>query len=79
VTLVAAGAGSGLAVALTKIEKLIPKTLPTNPVQSCSEGVVGAKVFLTLRGDRVLTYGPCQLPASIERLRLALIKDWLKR
>ena len=60
----------GIYVPLAEIEGLIPKTLPKNPPQSCS---YGAKVQLTLRGGRVLTYGPCKRPASIERLRLALI------
>lgn len=61
----------GIYVPLRKIERFIPKTLPTNPRQSCN---YGAKVQLTLRSGRELTYGPCKRPASIERLRLALIK-----
>jgi hypothetical protein len=61
----------GIYVPLRKIERFIPTTLPTNPRQSCN---YGAKVQLTLRSGRVLTYGPCKRPASIERLRLALIK-----
>jgi len=60
----------GIYVPLRTIERFIPATLPTNPRQPCN---YGAKVQLTLRGGRVLTYGPCKRPASIERLRLALI------
>lgn len=58
-------------VPLRQVENLIPKTLPSNPAQSCK---IGAKVQITLRSGRVITYGPCKRPASIERLRLALIK-----
>lgn len=58
-------------VPLRQIERFIPKTLPTNPQQSCKGG---AKVQITLRSGRVISYGPCKRPASIERLRLALIK-----
>lgn len=54
----------GIYVPLREIEGLIPRTLAANPPQSCR---YGAKVQLTLRGGRVLTYGPCKPPASIER------------
>ena len=59
-------------VPLRQVESLIPKTLPSNPAQNCKG--IGAKVWITLRSGRVLTYGPCKLPASVEHLRLALIK-----
>jgi hypothetical protein len=58
-------------VPLSEIQDAIPKTLPKNPAQTCN---IGAKVQIALRGGRVVTYGPCDWPASIERLRLALIR-----
>jgi hypothetical protein len=60
---------AGVSILLGSIENLIPMRLPKNPPQSCRSGVT---VQLTLRGGRVVTYGPCKLPPSIERLRLAL-------
>jgi len=62
---------SGTYVPLSEIAQVIPKKLPENPPQTCE---VGAKVQLTLKSGRVITYGPCNRPASIERLRLALIR-----
>ena len=58
-------------VPLREIQDAIPKTLPKNPAQTCN---IGAKVQIALKGGRVVTYGPCDWPASIERLRLALIR-----
>lgn len=61
----------GIYVPLGKIKAEIPKTLPKNPPQTCS---YGAKVQITLKDGLTLTYGPCNRPDSIERLRLALLK-----
>jgi hypothetical protein len=61
----------GIYVPLQEIVDLIPKTLPANPKQDCREG---ARVEITFKDGRTLTYGPCTRPASIERLRLALIR-----
>jgi hypothetical protein len=62
---------SGVYVPIAEIKDAIPATLPTNPKQQCHEG---ATVEMTLDDDRVLTYGPCDRPAAIERLRVALIR-----
>jgi hypothetical protein len=61
----------GIYVPLEEIKGAIPKTLPKNPKQECREG---ARVEMTLKNGRTLTYGPCDRPASIERLRVALIR-----
>jgi hypothetical protein len=65
--------GPGIDVPLSKIEDVIPKTLPKNPTQTCG---IGAKVAITLADGRTVTYGPCKRPASIERLRQALISAY---
>lgn len=62
---------SGLYVPLERIAGAIPSTLPDNPPQSCT---IGAIVTLTLASGRTLAYGPCNRPASIERLRIALVR-----
>jgi len=64
-------ATTGTYVQLRGIEKLIPMTLPKNPVQTCR---TGPTVTMWLRDGRVFHYGPCERPASIERLRLALVR-----
>lgn len=61
----------GIFVPLEEIKDAIPKTLPENPKQECHEG---ATVVITLKNGRALTYGPCNRPALIERLRLALVR-----
>ena len=58
-------------VPLRTIQDLIPSTLPANPMQTCG---IGAMVKVTLANGEVLTYGPCDRPPSIERLREALIE-----
>lgn len=63
-------------VPLAVIENLIPERLPDNPDQTCE---VGAVVEITLADGQVVTYGPCQRPAAIERLRVALIEAWSER
>jgi hypothetical protein len=62
---------TGTFVQLRGIEKLIPKTLPKNPLQTCR---TGPTVTIWLRDGGVLHYGPCERPASIEHLRLALVR-----
>jgi hypothetical protein len=61
----------GVYVPLKNVESAIPKTMPENPPQTCG---FGAKVEVTLEDGRTLTYGPCNRPALIERLRLALVR-----
>ena len=60
----------GIYVPLRQIEDAIPKTLPGNPLQRCNFGAV---VEVTLRNGHTRRYGPCERPAAIERLRVALI------
>lgn len=67
----AAGTRTGLAIPWA-IEDAIPRALPPNPKQTCREG---ATVRITRRDGRIVTYGPCTRPASIERLRAALIRE----
>jgi hypothetical protein len=61
----------GIYVPLQEMKDVMPKTLPPNPRQECREG---ARVEITLKDGRTLTYGPCDRPASIERLRVVLIR-----
>lgn len=62
--------GFGSNMPLSVIKSAIPEKLPENPTQTCG---YGAKVEVILDDGRTITYGPCNRPASIERLRLALI------
>jgi hypothetical protein len=61
----------GIYVPLDRIRDAIPKALPKNATQGCRFGAI---VEVTLRNGRILRYGPCDRPASIERLRLTLIR-----
>jgi len=61
----------GIYVPLDRIEGAIPKALPKNVTQRCR---IGAIVEITLKNGQVFRYGPCDRPASIERLRLTLIR-----
>lgn len=63
-------------VPLNDIESAIPETFPENPEQTCN---IGAKVEITFEDGRTLEYGPCNRPASIERLRLSLIRAYRNR
>jgi len=65
-----------LCVPLRKLRSAIPSALPKNPHQPCQHGTRGrgALVELKLRDGRTLTYGPCKWPASINRVRLALLQ-----
>lgn len=56
-------------VPLSRIADAIPRTFPKNPPQHCNRGAI---VRITFSDGKTLTYGPCERPASIERLRLAL-------
>jgi hypothetical protein len=60
----------GVDVLLSAIESDVPHTLPANPPQSCK---FGATVVVTLAGGREVSYGPCERPPEIERLRHALL------
>jgi hypothetical protein len=60
----------GIEVRLDAIDSDIPRTLPPNPAQTCK---FGPTVMITLAGGRTLTYGPCERPPEIERLRRALL------
>jgi hypothetical protein len=60
----------GVAVLLSTIEPDLPRTLPANPPQTCK---LGATVVVTLAGGREVSYGPCERPPEIERLRHALL------
>jgi hypothetical protein len=60
----------GVDVSLSEIEAELPRTLPANPTQTCK---YGATVRITLAGGGTVTYGPCERPPEIERLRLALL------
>jgi len=60
-------------IPLSRIEVLVPIHLPINPEQSCD---FGAKVDVDLEDGKTITYGPCERPASIERLRKTMIDDW---
>jgi hypothetical protein len=62
--------GPGRLVSAVALSAL-PRPLPPNPAQPCR---FGPTVRLTLRGGRVVTYGPCRLPAGISRLRNALLR-----
>ena len=61
----------GVDVLLSAVESEVPRTLPANPPQSCRYGAI---VRITLAGGRTLTYGPCERPPEVERLRLALLR-----
>jgi hypothetical protein len=61
----------GVDVLLAAIQSDIPQTLPANPTQSCR---FGPTVRVTLAGGRIRTYGPCERPPEIERMRLALLR-----
>jgi hypothetical protein len=61
----------GIYVPLAEVKDALPLTLPENPKQHCREG---ATVVITLKSGRSRTYGPCARPASIELLRLALVR-----
>lgn len=60
---------------LAAIASALPETLPPNPRQRCNNGPL-VRIELTYGTTR--SYGPCIRPASIERLRLALVKAGLK-
>jgi hypothetical protein len=60
----------GLYVPLANIQSAIPAHLPWRlPSWPCA---AGGRVQLTLRDGRMVTYGPCGVPASIEELRSTL-------
>jgi hypothetical protein len=61
----------GTYVPLSRIADALPQVLPRNPKQWCE---VGATVKVTLESGTTRTYGPCNRPASIERLRIALVR-----
>lgn len=61
----------GIDVPLEQIEDAIPEKLPENPPQTCT---FGARVEVTVQDHRTFSYGPCDRPAAIERLRVALIR-----
>jgi hypothetical protein len=65
----AAKLGPGVRVRLDAIRDALPARLPANPRQRC---VFGPVVTVTLTTG-VVSYGPCVRPASIERLRHALL------
>lgn len=69
--LVAAATAARGVVPLSAIESAIPRSLPANPPQTCK---FGPSVQVTLAGGRVMTYGPCERPPAIERLRHALLR-----
>lgn len=56
---------------LRKVAAEIPTSFPPNPVQRCR---LGTTIAITTR-TRTLNDGPCSWPASIERLRQALVKS----
>jgi hypothetical protein len=58
-------------IPISEISRALPAELPTNPPQRCA---FGARVTLTLVSGKRLSYGPCALPPSIERLRVAIIR-----
>ncbi len=60
----------GIYAPLSRIADAVPPGLPRNPKQRCG---AGATVRITLEGGTTRTYGPCNRPASIERLRVALV------
>jgi hypothetical protein len=60
---------------LAAIASALPKTLPPNPRQACN---IGPLVRIELTRGTTRSYGPCTRPASIERLRLALVKAGLR-
>lgn len=60
-------------IQLSRIRNALPDRFPENPAQPCN---VGAKVEIGLDDGSTLEYGPCKRPASIERLRLALVAAW---
>jgi hypothetical protein len=52
----------------------VPTDFPPNPAQSCH---LGTNIAITT-ATRTLTYGPCSWPATIERLRQALVNAALR-
>jgi hypothetical protein len=54
---------------LSKAKDSIPASFPMNPSQECHLGTTVSIVV----GDKTHTYGPCRIPATIERLRQAVV------
>jgi hypothetical protein len=56
---------------LASIRAAIPHPLPPPIEQSCT---IGGNVVITLGGASTMTYGPCELPPSIVRLKAAMLR-----
>ena len=64
---------AGLYVPLATIEDAIPAELPWRlPSWPCA---AGSTVRFTLRDGRVVTYGPCGVPASVDEVRSRLARE----
>jgi hypothetical protein len=65
-----AGLEPGADVPLSEIEGAIPDPLP-DPIerQTCNSGAIVEIIF---ENGETVTYGPCNRPGSIERLRIAI-------
>ncbi|MBA2526490.1 MAG: hypothetical protein H0V18_12035 [Pyrinomonadaceae bacterium] len=72
----AAGRSSGADLDLDRVRAWMPDPLPKNPRQRCN---FGAMVEIEFDDGGSVDYGPCRRPASIERLRLKMIKEFRER
>jgi len=68
-------AGEGGRVPLARIERFLPRRLPTSAGAVCNTGV---RVTVLFDDGDLTDYGPCALPADIDRLRAAVVRESLR-
>jgi hypothetical protein len=68
-------AGDGGRVPLARIARLVPRRLPPSLGAACDTGV---RVTVLFDDGGATDYGPCALPADIDRLRAAVVRESLR-